>query len=45
MKNVFFPARVNLLMEVSVIGTFILIIEERFSLLLIPQILQAQKNS
>ena len=45
MKNVIFPARVNLQMEFSVIETFVLIIEERFSLVLIPQMLQAQKNS
>ena len=45
MKNAFFPARVNLQMEFSLIRTFILIIEERFSLLLIPQILQAQKHN
>ena len=30
MKNVIFPARVNLLMEFSVIGIFVLIIEKRF---------------
>ena len=45
MKSVFFPACVYLQMEFPVIRTFIFIIEERFSLVLIPQILQAQKNS
>ena len=45
MQNVFSPVRVNFQMEFSVIGTSILVIEERFSLVLIPQILQAQKNS
>ena len=45
MKNVSFPALVNLQMEFSVIGAFILIMEEPFSLVLIRQILEAQQNN
>ena len=40
-KNVSFFSLVNLQMEFSVIETFILIMEGRFSLVLIPQILLA----
>ena len=45
MKNVSFPSLVNLQMEFSVIGAFILIIEERFSLVLIPKFFEAQQNN
>ena len=41
--NVSFPALVNLQLEFLVIGAFILIMEERFRLVLMPQILQAQQ--
>ena len=43
-KNVSFSSLVNLQMEFSVIETFILIMEGRFSLVLIRQILLAQHN-
>ena len=43
-KNVSFSSLVNLPMEFSVIETFILIMEGRFSLVVFPQILLAQQK-